>query len=169
MVLHRPSEPAALIRHVAGLHARSVIHSPFLMYAPPMFTKIARMDVKSVHSPAEPTFSVSRKAIRLISLLNLVLFGLFVVPVAHRWVDRGFLSLRAIHLEDAVGWSLQVWIFGSTALATVLFGRAVWKKRRTVFVGAPSAPLKAEGMLLAAWWIALLGLCVYGFMLGMGG
>ncbi len=114
-----------------------------------------------------PGFVGSRRAMRLILLLNFVLFGLFVIPTAHRWIDRGFLAARAIHLEELAGRSLQVWILGSTALATTLFWRMVWKKRKAMSAGISSPELSLEGTLLLAWWLALLGACVYGFMLGV--
>jgi hypothetical protein len=122
-----------------------------------------------MHIAAEETFSGSRKAIRLIMLVDYLIFGLFVIPPAHRWIDRGFLALKSISLEDPVGWSLQGWLLGSTVVATALFGRMAWKKWRAVSAGMVAAPLRFEGILLLAWWLVVLGACAYGFMLGMGG
>jgi hypothetical protein len=122
-----------------------------------------------MHIPAEQLSPVSRIAIRLITLLNFLIFGLFVVPPAHRWIDRGFLALRAIHLEDPVGRSLQVWLVVSTLAATALLGRMLWQKRRATSVGMHLASMRLEGILVAVWWLVVLGACAYGFMLGMGG
>jgi hypothetical protein len=92
-----------------------------------------------------------------------------VVPAAHRLIDRGFLALRTYHLEDPVGWLLQVWLIGSTLLVTALLLRMLWQKRRATSSKVPTIPLRLEGMLVAVWWLVLLGACAYGFMLGMGG
>jgi len=108
----------------------------------------------------------SRSIIRASLYANFFLFALFVVPITHHWVDQGFLALRAINLEDAVGRSMQGWIVASTIVATALFGRMVRKNRRATL---PVTSLRSEGMLLLAWWLMLLGACAYGFMLGLGG
>ena len=108
----------------------------------------------------------SRRIVRLILSLNFVLFVLFVVPQGHHWVDRVFLALRSIHLEDAVGRSMQVWIVASTIIATALFIRMVWKNHRAT---VPITSVRFEGILLLTWWFLLVGLCAYGFMLGMAG
>jgi len=94
---------------------------------------------------------------------------LFILPTTRRWIDRGFLALKAINLEDPVGWSLQVWLVGSTLVATVLLGTMFWRKQRAVAVGLPSEPLRLEGILVAAWWLIVIGASAYAFMLGMGG
>lgn len=108
----------------------------------------------------------SRAIVRAILCANFFLFALFVIPTTHHWVDSGFLAMRSVHLEDAVGRSMQVWIVVSTILATVLYGLVVWKNRRAT---SPIRSTRFDGILLLVWWIALLGVCAYGFMLGMGG
>jgi hypothetical protein len=45
----------------------------------------------------------------------------------------------------------------------------VWKKRIAISAGIAVSPLRYEGILLLAWWLAVMGVCAYGFMLGMGG
>jgi len=69
-------------------------------------------------------------------------------------------------MEDVVGRSLQVWLVASTIIATELFGLVGWKSRRATL---PAGSLKLEGILLLSWWIIVVGACVYGFALGMGG
>jgi hypothetical protein len=120
-------------------------------------------------SSPRPGFVGSRGAMRIILLINFTLLGLFVIPPAHRWVDRLFLAMRAIHSEQLAGRSLQIWILGSTVLATALFGWMVWKQRKAMFAGISSPQLSFEGILLLPWWVVLLGICAYGFALGMGG
>lgn len=69
-------------------------------------------------------------------------------------------------MEDVVGRSLQVWLVASTIASTALFGLIGWKNRRATL---PATSLKFEGILLLSWWIIVMGACVYGFALGMGG
>jgi hypothetical protein len=108
----------------------------------------------------------SRAFLRAILYANFFLFALFVIPATHHWVDRGFFMLRSVNLEDAVGRSMQVWIVGSTLIATVLFGMILWKNRQAA---VPIGSSRREGILLLTWWVVLLGACAYGFMIGMGG
>lgn len=122
------------------------------------------MDTQAPH-----TFSGSRRAVRSITLFNFLVFVLFVIPPAHRLVDRGFLALRSVHFEEPIGYSLEIWLIGSTLAATALLGRMIWHRRRTISAGLPSVSLTLEKTLVAAWWLAVLGACAYGFMLGMGG
>ena len=114
-------------------------------------------------------FRGSRKAVRSITLFNFLIFTLFVIPPAHRLVDRGFLFLRSVHLEELVGYSLEIWLVGSTLAATALLARMIWQRRKTISAGLPSVSLRLEKTLVAAWWLAVVGACAYGFMLGMGG
>jgi hypothetical protein len=105
----------------------------------------------------------------LITLFNFFVFVLFVIPPAHRWVDRGFLALRSVHFEETVGYSLEIWLVGSTLAATALLARMIWQTRRTTSAGLPSISLRLEKSLVAVWWLVALGACAYGFMLGIGG
>jgi hypothetical protein len=50
-----------------------------------------------------------------------------------------------------------------------LFSWMVWQKRKTISAGISSPGLSFEGILLLAWWLVVLGVCVYAFALGMGG
>ena len=108
----------------------------------------------------------SRSIVRAILYANFFLFTLFVIPTTHHWVDRGFLALKSVNLEEVVGRSMQAWIVVSTIAATVLFGLAFWRNRRAQL---PVTSIRFDGILLLTWWFVLLGVCAYGFMLGMGG
>jgi hypothetical protein len=50
-----------------------------------------------------------------------------------------------------------------------LLGWTLWQKRRATSAGLYSPSLVFEGILVAVWWVIVLGACAYGFMLGMGG
>jgi hypothetical protein len=114
-------------------------------------------------------FSISRTMIRLITSWNFLIFVMFVVPPAHRWVDRRFLELRSIQLEHVVGRALQLWLLGSTLAVTGLLGYVLWRKRKASSAGIASVPVMIEALLVAVWWLIVLGASAYGFMLGMGG
>ena len=122
-----------------------------------------------MNTQAQQTSSGPRKAIRLITFFNFFVAALFVIPPAHRWVDRGFLALRSVHFEEPVGLSLQIWLPVSTLVATVLLVRMIWQRRRSTAAGLPSGSLRLETALVAAWWVVVFGACAYGFVLGMGG
>jgi hypothetical protein len=115
------------------------------------------------------TFSATRKTVRLITLFNLFVFLLFVVPPAHHWVDQQFLALRSIHLEEPVGLSLQIWLAMSTLVVTGLLARMIWQRRRSNVPSLLERSLKLETALVVAWWLAVIGACACGFMIGMGG
>ncbi len=144
---------------------------PNLVLPPPRAAKSALppKGIEFMGTPTEQTFSRPRNAIRLITLWNFLLFALFVIPPTNRWISRGFLSLRAVHLEEPAGRSLQVWLVGSTLLATALLGWMLWQKRRATSAGLPSVSVGLEGVLVAVWWLVVLGASAYGFALGMGG
>jgi hypothetical protein len=119
---------------------------------------------RAVMDAAHPAMC-SRSIVRAILYANFFLFALFVIPTTHHWVDRGFLALKSVNLEEVVGRSMQAWIVVSTIAATVLFGLAFWRNRRAQL---SVTSIRLDGILLLTWWIALLGVCAYGFMLGMG-
>jgi hypothetical protein len=122
-----------------------------------------------MHMQMERMLSGSRKAIRSMMWVNFALFLLFVVPFTNHSINRGLWALRSINLEEPVGRSLQIWVVGSTLVATVLLVRMFWQRRRTISGRGASISLKLETILVAAWWAIVLGSCAYGFMLGMGG
>ena len=108
----------------------------------------------------------SRSVVRAILYANFFLFALFVMPATNHWLNQGFVALRSINMEDVAGRSLQVWLVASTIVATALFGLIGWKSRRALM---PATSLKFDGILLISWWIIVIGACIYGFALGMGG
>lgn len=101
----------------------------------------------------------SQRIVRLVTTINLCIFVLYVIPATNRLVDRGFGMLERVNADDLVGRSLQIWLVGSTLVATALFVRMVWRK-------VPSAVL--DGMLLLTWWAVALGSCAYAYMMGLG-
>jgi hypothetical protein len=106
--------------------------------------------------------------IRFIMGINFIFFVAMVVPFTHHWIDRGFLALKSRDMENIVGRSLQVWLIASTLVATILFGIALWRRRRALVAGFAAEQLVLETILTTSWWLVVLGACAYGYMLGMG-
>jgi hypothetical protein len=105
----------------------------------------------------------SRKAIRVILGINFTFFVLLIIPFTNHSLSRGFRTLRSYNLEQLVGRSLQVWLIGSTLLATCLLAFTLWRSRK---VGV--ARLALEVIMVVAWWFIVIGVCIHAFMLGMG-
>jgi hypothetical protein len=64
--------------------------------------------------------------------------------------------------------SFQVWFVGSTILATALFARSLTKKS-DVGLEKLARPTTFDWVLLLMWWTVLVFLCLYAFMMGLGG
>ena len=78
------------------------------------------------------------------------------------------LALRKAGVANLITLSLQVWVVGSTILATVLFARSLVKKSDAGSAKL-SSPMTLDWVLLLTWWALLVLLCLYAFMAGMGG
>jgi hypothetical protein len=117
---------------------------------------------------AQHTFSGSRKIVRWVTLINFCILAVVVTAPARRLADKMFLALSAIHLEEPVGLSLQLWLPVSTLVATAVLASMAWRRRKMP-ADLASASIRFEAALLTAWWLALLVGCAYAFMLGMGG
>jgi predicted DNA-binding ArsR family transcriptional regulator len=72
-------------------------------------------------------------------------------------------------LTDTVVLSIQLWVVGSTLLATGLFVRGIFKKSTSTTVAGTRKQLVSDGQLLFSWWMTLLAICFYAFMLGRSG
>lgn len=84
-------------------------------------------------------------------IVNFSVFLVFLVPGLHRVVDRGLLALKSMGLEDLVGWSIPIWVLGSTAFATILLGWILWKARSLKSGSTLSEYVGFEAKLLVAW------------------
>jgi hypothetical protein len=102
------------------------------------------------------------KLVRVLLIINFVVLLALIGPGSSHELD---LKLRRLGIHDILGRGVQVWIAVSTITATVLFGLTLWKNRTTL----PLKSVGLESILLLSWWTAILALCAYGFMLGMGG
>jgi hypothetical protein len=108
--------------------------------------------------------------IRVIVLINFCLLGLFAWPLSPTTEERLLDAVRRSGADQLLSGGLQLWAVGSTLVATVLLiRRAVKRSRGTERLQSTRKSLMVDAGLLLAWWLTLLGLCMYGFMLGMGG
>jgi hypothetical protein len=119
--------------------------------------------MSSVGSTLNPQRGV--KPVRVIVIINFVLMLALIGPGSSHKLD---LALRRAGLANLITLSLQVWVVGSTILATALFVRALVKGPDT-FAGKPQRPAPLDLVLLLAWWIVMILLCLFAFMMGMGG
>lgn len=103
--------------------------------------------------------------IKVIVILNFLILVAALGPGRSHQFD---LVLRRAAIEDLIGYSMMVWILGSTIFVSALFALMLWKKTRMPS-GAVTVKLKLEGFLVLLWWVTILGFMAYGFMLGMGG
>jgi len=129
----------------------------------------------STSAPAAPsgkdsTLMEDSAVIRAITLVNFVLLAFLIWPVSPATDKRLLDALRRSGVIDLFFGVLQLWVVGSTLLATVLLIRRIVKRSRGVeHLHATRTGLMVDAGLLLAWWLILLGFCMYGFMLGMAG
>jgi hypothetical protein len=81
---------------------------------------------------------------------------------------RLYLVLRRAGLANLITMSFQIWFVGSTILATALFARSLTKKS-DVGLEKLARPTTFDWVLLLMWWTVLVFLCLYAFMMGLGG
>jgi hypothetical protein len=112
------------------------------------------------------TVGKATRLIRFLLIMNFVLFLILLGPGRSHDID---LALRRAGVEDLIVRLLQIWIIGSTAVASVLFTIVAWRRRKTPELKAASPRITPEGVLLLAWWMTVFGSLAYGFMLGLGG
>jgi len=111
--------------------------------------------------------TVPPNAVRVIVVVNFILLALCVVPGTRSVME---LIFRTLERYPPLPWFFDVWMVGSTIIAT---GLLAWRFVRGRKAG-PVSLTQSEGMtldsvLLLAWWLTLLGICMYAFMLGTGG
>jgi amino acid transporter len=102
--------------------------------------------------------------IRATILVNFLILLVLVGPGSSHEVD---LVLRRAGVASLVTLVLQLWFVGSTLLVTLLF---VWRLRKSATPGSKLPKLaKLDWILLLSWWCVAILLCMYAFMMGMGG
>jgi hypothetical protein len=131
-------------------------------------TTASRWD-ETLHIQTKEPVSCVTKMIRFIVGINFILFVAFVVPFTHHRIDWGLRALKSMNMGNLVGRSLQIWLVASTLVATILFGIALWRRRRALVAGFAAEQLLLETILITSWWLLVLGACAYAYMLGMGG
>jgi hypothetical protein len=97
-----------------------------------------------------------------IVLINVALLAALLLPWSRNWD----LAMKRRGLDASVILAFQMWVLGSTLLATVSF---VWRRVKETKLRYNANPMTFDGMFLAAWWTVLILLCLYGLGLGAGG
>ena len=83
-------------------------------------------------------------------------------------VDPLYNRLKGAGLADIISWVTLLIVFGSTLFATIVFLQGALRKPSAAVVGTRRAMI-SDGVLLLSWWVVLSGLCIYGYLLGLGG
>ena len=107
--------------------------------------------------------SWNTRLIRSILILNFILLLLLLGPGSSHELD---LKLRRLGVENTIVWSIQFCFVAGTILATALFILAYTSKLK---LQAVATPTRLDWILLLAWWFVILVLCLFAFMMGMGG
>jgi hypothetical protein len=105
--------------------------------------------------------------VRLIIAANALLF----VAVSGAYVFTPLPdALKAVALEETFSRIVTVIYFALTLAAAVIWLAEVARRARGIDkMGRTTAAIAIDGAILALWSMFLVGLCLYGFMLGMGG
>jgi uncharacterized membrane-anchored protein len=103
--------------------------------------------------------------IKVIVLIN---FGLMILLVGPGSSHRLDLALRRAGVANLITIFLQTWVVGSTILMTLWFVWRLVSKAKGV-EDKQRRPATSDWILLLAWWAVLVLLCLYAFMMGMGG
>ena len=93
-------------------------------------------------------------------LINVAFLAVLFLPWNRSW----YVALRRRGLAGSVILAFQLWVVGSTLFATACF---VWRRAKETRFSYNANPF--DGMFLAAWWIALVLLCLYAGAMGAGG
>jgi hypothetical protein len=103
--------------------------------------------------------------IRVLVLINFVLMLVLIGPGRSHNLD---LALRRAGIASALTLALQIWFVGATLLATALF---VWGllRKSDVTEAKTLRPKRLDWILVLTWWATVVILCLYAFMIGMGG
>ena len=104
--------------------------------------------------------------IRILIAINFVLFFLLISPIGRS--RQLYESIRNAGFGALATTALPLWFAGTTLIVTVLYS---WRRLKKSGVVAERPPRRGrlDGVLLLAWWIVLIVVCLYAFMMGMGG
>ena len=110
----------------------------------------------SISDPGKRTV----KLLRLTLATNFILLVGLVGPGSSHDLD---LKLRRLGVENIIVRIVQFWFVGATVVATVLFIRLL---RGSI---SSQRPTKLDLALLLIWWFVATIVCLFAFMVGMGG
>jgi hypothetical protein len=104
--------------------------------------------------------------VRVPLLINFMLLFSLLSPLGTS--RKLYKAERAAGIAASITLTLQVWVIGTTLFATAVF---VWAriKRSDPVTGKRWKPAKFDWGLLVFWWILIVLLCLFAFMMGMGG
>jgi hypothetical protein len=105
------------------------------------------------------------KLIRIPLTINFVLLLALIGPGRSHAL---YIALKKAGVAAPITLALQVWVVGSTVVVTGIF---LWRllRRSDIPVQKPVIPTMLDWTLFLAWWIVLIAVCLFAFMMGMGG
>jgi hypothetical protein len=103
---------------------------------------------------------------RFVLIANFIVMACLIGPgSSHAF----YVDLKRSGLAVAFVTSVQVWLVGSTVIATLLFARRVWIRKFTKFPEGTSAFSSLDLALFIAWWSVVVVLFMYALSMGAGG
>jgi hypothetical protein len=105
----------------------------------------------------------TRKWVRTILIANLVLLAALIGPGSSH---KLYLAERRLRVAYVIDYSLQFWFVASTVFATVLFVRMVVSKSD---ISETQRPTTLDWVLFLTWFCMVAIVCLFAFMMGMGG
>jgi hypothetical protein len=104
--------------------------------------------------------------IRIPIIINFAILILLVSPIGQ---SRSFYSaVKQSGYAGLLTTGLPLWMIATTLLVTVMFFCKI-PSRSPAKATEQQWPMRLDGTLLLAWWVALVFSCMYAFMIGMGG
>ena len=111
---------------------------------------------------------VVRKGPKLVITLLIINFLLLILAMGPGSSRDLYIAMKRAGISDLLGHLFQVWVVGSTLVATITFP-VILCKNWNMPAEAAIRGVALAGTLLLLWWLALFGIFVYGSALGAGG
>jgi hypothetical protein len=103
--------------------------------------------------------------IRFPIIINFVLLVALIGPGSNR---AFYFASKKAGVAASITLALQIWFVASSLFATTLF---VWSllRKSDVTEAKTLRPKRLDWILVLTWWATVVILCLYAFMMGMGG
>ena len=110
-----------------------------------------------------PGIGNMRRLIRMFLIGNFILLFALIGPGNNRQL---YLAEKRLGIAHIITYTLQFWFIASTVLVSVIFIRSLLSKSE---ISRPQRLTKLDWALFVSWLFVLTILCLFAFMMGMGG